>query len=374
MNPVYKDDRILLRKGETYGRRVAGVVVIFIGLFFVAGEILFQLADAAVEYVVGGFGLVVALIGVANYLHAGRDDYVALDRPQMYVDGTDYDLSIEVACVVLTECVREIEGTSTGTSRIRYLQVFAILADDDRPVAETARRLEETGMNVESAPEGLPDGVPVEVAEPLDARSITVLHRLLEGGTAEVIYVGETSERSEFESVRLAETIARQAGCPLVDVHGESLECVEADELGLSLTWRLAEKADQLEDPGAPPPEIRHESTPEGEVVVWNPDEHTDRYLPSMGRRGGDHRLAFDGHRIRFRTTIPWGVDRELAVDDVMDIRRRRDPDSRSVIDTKPDTELVILTDRDQLVLNLPERGAEWLETKLRFWMANPGG
>ena len=373
MSIVHKGDRIALRKERTRGRRVAGVFLVVIGLLFGAVELFAYFSELLHPiYIVGGFGAILVFVGTIRILRVGPDDYVAFERPQMYVDGTDYDLSLDVACVVLTECVRQVKAAPSGSTKIRYLQVFAVLADDHQSVAETCRRLSDGELDEGLQGTDLAGDLPEEVVESLDARSRAVLYRLLQVGGAELVFVCEESDREQLTVNQLGETIARHAQCPIVDVHGDDVAVTEAEELGLSLVWRLAGEDAEVEDPGPSPEGLRQESTTDVELVIWNPDDHTDSFIPSLGRRGGEHRLEYDGHRIRYRTTIIWGVDRELAVDAITDIRRRREPQAGTVIRRKPETELVILTERAQLLLELPKEGAAWLEAKLRFWLANP--
>lgn len=367
---IRKDDRIVLRRAGN--QRMTGGVVVGIGLFFIVGEILLTHGPGAFEpvYCIAGFGGLLVLVGLAVARQAGQPDFVHLEQPLLHVDGMDYDISVGIGCVVMTEIVRSPSPDNALSRSRRYLQLFVITADDHRPVVETARRLVETVPEETFDADVLPGDIPVAVTDELDDRSLAVLHRLLGVEGTELVFVGESPESAEMEFVQLAESIARRAESPLVDVHGESVDVVDADELGLSLIWRLANRADDIGDPGPAPSGLNHESTPEAEVVQWEPEDNPYSLIPGWFRESGDHQLEYNDQILRYDDSGSSGVDREIAIDEIMDIRCRRDLSTVGAQDYKNDTELAILTTRDRLVIELPEREAAWLEEQLRWWLA----
>ena len=89
--------------------------------------------------------------------------------------------------------------------------------------------------------------------------------------------------------------------------------------------------------------------------------------VPFMARNrdSGALELEYDGRRIRFRSSLPWGVDQSVDVDSIRLIRRRDDSRARR------DTAVSILTPDDRLVVRLNSQRATWLEAKLRFWLGS---
>ena len=89
--------------------------------------------------------------------------------------------------------------------------------------------------------------------------------------------------------------------------------------------------------------------------------------VPFMARNrdSGALELEYDGRRIQFRSSVPWGVDESVDVDSIKLIRRRDDSISRR------DTEVSILTPDDRLVMRLNSQRTTWLEAKLRYRLSS---